>query len=665
MNTRHKWLWGAAAALLAGGLLGVVACRRGVLPPTDPDAGKRAEPDGPPLFRDVTAETGISNVYHNGQDAGHYAIPESLGGGVALIDFDGDGLLDIFVTGGGYYTGPDKKEMKGYPSKLYKNLGGWKFKDVTKDVGLDGPLFYTHGAAVGDYDRDGWPDLLVTGYGRLVLYHNEPVDPGDPKKGRKFVDVTEKAGLKRDHFWSTSVSFADLDGDGYPDLYICQYVNWGLQPPLIHPMCGGYTSDVKQDVCPPKQFDAQPHALYRNNGNGTFTDVSKEAGLRMPRTKEELDAYADGLFNALKAERAKWTAGELDKLKEQCKSARDRLEKADKEKDYGKGLGVIAVDVNGDRKPDVYVANDTTDNFLYMNHSKPGKIMLEEVGMEVGVARDDNGVANGSMGLAAGDYEGNGRASIWVTNYENEKHALYTPRSTGARQYFLFSTQMTGIGVIGQLFVGFGTDFVDVDNDGWLDLIVSNGHVIRHPARAGLQQRPVILRNTDHPTQKAMRWFKEITPQGGDYFRTGHIGRGLAAGDLDNDGRTDLVITHLNEPAVVLRNEAEPRHWLGLELAGKGHADVTGARIILEAAGRKQTRFAKGGGSYLTAPDKRHLFGLGAADKVDRVTVEWPSGENQQWDGKELPVDHYWRLAEEEKAVQKPHSREAAATPAK
>jgi hypothetical protein len=540
------------------------------------------------LFRDVTAQTDIDFSYRNGQEAGHYAILESLGGGVALIDYDGDGLLDIFLAGGGYFDGPEKRQVKGHGNRLYKNLGQWKFKDVTKEVGLDEPLFYTHGCAVADYDRDGWPDLLVTGWGRVVLYRNVP----DGKGGRRFQDVSKQAGLT-DQVWSTSAAWADLDGDGFPDLYVCQYVNWSFDN---NPLCAGYTSSVPRDVCPPKTFTGLPHKLYRNNGNGTFTEVSRTAKLRPFTGDLEMD------------------------------------------KEAGKGLGVVIVDVDGDGKPDVYVANDTVDNFLYLNRSAPGKLLFEDTGLSTGVARDDRGIPNGSMGTDAGDYDGSGRPSIWVTNYENEMHALYRNQGAGI---FLFSTASSGIAAIGQKFVGFGTAFIDIDNHGWEDIVVANGHVIRHPAATGLRQRPVLLRNVG-----AGR-FVDITGQGGEYFRSDHIGRGLAIGDLDNDGRLDVVVSHVNEPAVVLRNEADRHnHWVGIELKGRDHRDFVGAKVVVEAGGRKFTHFAKGGGSYCSSPDRRLVFGLGDAKSIERITVAWPLGKSQEWDGRAVGLDRYWRLTE-------------------
>jgi hypothetical protein len=628
-----RWGW---LVLVAGVALAAVSCkgRPGGLGAEEPD------PDvmGPALFEDITARSGLHFTYRNGEEAGHLAILESLGGGVALLDYDGDGLLDVFLPGGGYYDKTTKdfprKEAErkpgarapgihGHPCKLFKNLGGGKFKDVTKEVGLDKlaggkPWFFSHGAAVGDFDRDGYPDLLVTGWGRIALFRNVPVNSKDPSRGRRFVDVTAKAGLDRGITWATSAGWADFDGDGYPDLYVCQYTDWSFAK---HPAC---TYDNKTpDVCPPKNFTALPHKVYRNNRDGTFTDVSKEAGLRMPRSDKDYEQLS-------------WLS----------KDAREQLQKGDKEKEFGKGLGVIIVDVNGDGKPDVYVANDTVDNFLYLNRSTPGKIRFEEMGLYSGVARDDRATPNGSMGVDAGDYEGSGKPALWVTNYENELHALYQNQCDRERISFNFQTSAAGIAAIGQKYVGWGTGFVDVDHDGWPDLFIVNGHAIRYPTGAGVtrRQKPVLLLNRGGK-------FKEITRRLGSYGAGEHLGRGLALGDLDNDGGVDAIVCHTNEPVAILK--ATPpagRHWLGVQLVGHKNADVVGAKVVLEAGGRKQTRFARGGGSYASAPDPRHVFGLGETKKADRLTVIWPNGEKQHFD--DLAVDRYHRILQGKKAAE-------------
>jgi hypothetical protein len=596
----------AAALAVAGTSLALFLGCHQPPPPSDPPIPSFDDTTMPgPIFREV-ADSGIDFTYHNGEDTtddngklvNHLAILESLGGGVALLDYDGDGLLDVFVVGGGGYTGADRKTIVGRPCKLYRNMGNCKFLDVTKDVGLeDFPWFYTHGVAVADYDRDGWPDLLVTGWGRVALFHNEPVDPADPKKGRKFVDLSEKAGLTG-ITWATSAAWADFDGDGYPDLYICQYVDWSFDN---NPPCN-YDGKTP-DVCPPKKFNGLKHKLFANQGGKTFKDLTEEAGLKPGGVETS------------------------------------------------KGLGVLAVDVNGDGKPDIYVCNDTVDNFLYINKCTPGHFLFEEVGIRSGTARDGRGGPNGSMGCDAADYDGIGRPSIWVTNYEDEQHALYHNDCQNGAILFRHLTSASGIGALSQKYVAWGTAFIDLDHDGWEDIFIADGHAIRFPTKAGSsrRQKPVLLRNQGDGK------FKNLTAQGGDYFQHDHLSRGVGFGDLDNDGRIDAVISHINDPVTVLQNVAnvDGTHWLGIELEGKDHADVVGAKVSLVAGGRTQTRFAKGGGSYASSGDRRHLFGLGKADKVVKVTVTWPNREEQTWDGDAFPVDHYYRVVQGKKEVEK------------
>jgi hypothetical protein len=587
-----RWL---SLAMLGGVLLFVAAACRPKPGRVPAEASRASEgPAGPPLFEDVTAASGIAFTYRNGEEtADHLAILESLGGGVALLDYDGDGLLDVFLTGGGGYAGKDGQDIVGRPCKLYRNLGGGKFKDVTAEVGLDKlaggkPWFYSHGCAVADYDRDGWPDLLVTGYGRLALFRNVAVDPKEPAKGRRFQDVTAQAGLDRGITWATSAAFGDLDGDGYPDLYVCQYVNWSLanNPPCKY--------DGVRDICPPRSFEGLPHKVYRNNGDGTFTDVSATAGL-----------VAAG-------------------------------------PDSSKGLGVLMVDVDGDGKPDVYVANDTTDNLLYLNRSTPGKIRFKEVGVASGAVRDGNGNVTGSMGVDAGDYDGSGKPSLWVTNYEQEQHSLYRNDVRSGVLLFDYQTIAAGLAASSQKYVGWGTSFIDVDLDGWEDLFIVNGHVVRYHTETGMGRKhpPVLYRNLGGN-------FQDVSWQIGSYHDTLHLARGVGFGDLDNDGRTDLVISHTNEPAAVLRGiGGQGRHWLGVQLAGKDHACVVGARVELRVGNRRLSRFAKGGGSYLSSGDRRLLFGLAEESTPGRLTVTWPDGTKQHFDG--LAVDRYHRIVQGE-----------------
>jgi hypothetical protein len=576
---------GAVVAALAGAAVFWTASR-GAPERTEPPDPHWADappvPDGPDWFRDMTAGSGIDFTYRNGEEADEFTILESLGGGVALIDYDGDGLLDIFFTGGGSFDG---EMIKGRPCRLYKNLGNWKFRDVTAETGLDKIDFYTHGCAVADYDRDGWPDLLVTGYGRVALFHNEPKEGG----GRHFVEKTEQAGL-RDTSWSTSAGWADLTGGGYPDLYICHYVDWSF---ANNPRCKGNGPGVDRDVCPPQSFKPLVHALYRNNGNGTFRDVTAEQGLR-----------TDG-----------------------C------------------GLGVVLADFTGEGRPGIYVADDASNNHLYLNR---GGGRLEEKGFNAGCAVDEHGLANGSMGVDVGDYDGSGRASVFVTTFQGEINALY--RNLGGER-FRYESPAAGIAALGRQFVGFGTGFLDIDNDGWEDLFVANGHVLRRPQGSTVKQRPLILRNTE---SKGRRVFQDYGKRGGPYFATPVIGRGVAIGDLDNDGWPDVVISHTNGPAVLLRNEASagnPARWLGVKLVGRGNRDVGGSTVVLDDGTRRLTRFAKGGGSYLSSGDRRILFGLGTAGKVRRVTVKWAWGKEEAWEN--LEPNSYWEIREGEPAARR------------
>ena len=524
-------------------------------------------------------DSGIDFAYRNGREAEQHAILETLGGGVALLDFDGDGLLDVFVAGGGGFGGPDKNQLFGHPCKLYRNRGDFRFEDVTAKVGLGAvSWWYTHGVAVADFDRDGWADLLVTGYGRIALFHNEPDGAG----GRRFVDVTERLGLK-DDAWCTSAGWADLDGDGFPDLYVCRYCDWSV---TNNPPCPARTQSATRDICTPQQFKPLTHALFRNDKG---TGFARWAGVEPTAT--------------------------------------------------GYGLGVVLADLDGDARPDLYVANDTTNNFLLLNRG--GR--FDETALAAGVAADEAGKPDGSMGVDVGDFEGTGRPAIWVTNFQNQNHALYRNLGGGS---FLHQSRAAGVAAIGQQYVGFGTGFLDADNDGWEDVVVANGHVFTSLPEAEEKQRPVLLRNAE---RTGRRYFEEAGGRGGAYFESRTLGRGLAVGDLNNDGWPDLVFVPTNAPVGVLRNvasETAPAKWVGLKLVGRANRDVVGSTVVVETEGRKLTRFAKGGGSYLSANDPRLLFGLGTADKPVRITVRWSWGQEQVWDG--VMPGRYWELREGE-----------------
>lgn len=540
------------------------------------------QPTLPGAFLDVTPQSGMDFTYRNGEKADQYSILESLGGGVGLIDFDRDGLHDVFLTGGGYFDGEKNDQIRGHASRFYKNLGEWKFRDVTAELGLDQLLFYAHGCACGDYDQDGWQDLLVTGYGRLALYHNEA--------GRKFVDVTEAAGLmplRKEVHWSTSAAWGDLDKDGHLDLFVGHYIDWSLQN---HPRCPGYGPDQPIDICPPDRFETLPQQLFLGDGQGAFREVASTVGLKP-----------------------------------------------------GKVLGVLLADINQDDRLDIYVTNDAVNNQLYLSQES-GKFL--ECGTERGVACNESGIPDGSMGVDAADLFGTGHLSLFVTNFQQQTHALY---QNDGRGYFDHASSLAGIRAIGQNYVGWGTGFIDYDRDGDEDLVFTHGHVIRHPSPPqSLAQRPILMENdqsfNDAPRELS---FTDASLAAGEYFQHPRRGRGLALGDFDNDGRTDMVISHVNASVVLLRNIAAKEHaWLGVELVGKSNREPIGAGLLLEANGRRLGRVIKGGGSYLSANDRRVIFGLKDAKSVERLTVRWPGGESQTWEAKELGINRYVKLTE-------------------
>jgi hypothetical protein len=578
-------LLGIAVAMAALGCTGETTSQ---IPAVAPTEKPLASDERSAWFRDVTADSGIDFTYVNGEEMNRFTLLESLGGGVGFIDYDRDGWLDVVLPGGGVFE-TQGTSIHGRPTRLFRNLANGKFSDVSGECGLSGPEFYSHGCAVADYDRDGWPDFAITGYGRLALYHNE--DNGRGK--RTFVEVTRAAGLS-DELWSTGAAWGDIDGNGYADLFVCHYADWSFEN---DPFCARKNSPDKnataqRDVCPPQRFRPQPSALWLNRGDGTFRDAAGQQSLR-----------ADGY-----------------------------------------GLGVLVADLDRNGQPDIYVGNDVTANFLYTNHDGS----LEERGLAAGVALDENGEFDGSMGVDAGDWSGSGQPSLWVTNFQDELHALYVPSQGGM---YYHDSKASGIAALGRRYVGFGTGFIDADNDGWEDLVIANGHVLRFPVGSSFRQRAVLLHNVE---RGGRRFFENKSAAGGSYFEQELLGRGLAVGDLDNDGWPDLVVSHSNSPVVLLKNQGGQiprRHWLGVELAGRHGRDVAGATAVLEVAGRQLTRLAKGGGSYLSSGDRRLLFGLGEVDRGEarqtgRLTVHWPWGQIQHWEN--LLPDAYYRVREGE-----------------
>lgn len=500
-------------------------------------------------FTDWTANAGIDFVYENGEDAGYFAILESLGGGVAVLDFDRDHREDLYFAGGGAFEqGPT---TIGLSCGLFRNLGEMQFVSATRPAVATAAGYYNHGIIRGDYDADGFCDVLVTGYGGVQLLHNL----GDGT----FEEVTAVAHLD-DRQWSSSAAWGDLNGDGHLDLYVTHYVDWSFEN---NPVCTAGNPDL-QDVCPPRQYSGLDDHVYLSNADGTFHDASAAMGL-LPG---------------------------------------------------GKGLGVVAADLDRDGDLDVYVTNDTVPNHLYEN---TGQGTFKDRSLMSGTSLSDRGVPDGSMGVELFDYNRDGLLDLWVVNYENESAALY--RNEG-RMTFRHVSSPTGVTDVGGLFVGWGTCCFDFDHDADEDIFVSNGHVIRHPSNSPLRQLPLFFENLGTGR------FQNVAPHSAGYLSEPHMGRGAATGDLDGDGALDLAVSHTNEPVAVLRNQStENAAWLMIDLIGTvSPRDPVGATVEVVTAGGTQVRHYAGGGSYASTSSRRLHFGLGAATEVEQLVITWPSG---------------------------------------
>ncbi len=561
---------GAALALLAGMAVAVV-----LLVTTSPPHPLTLTPSsddgepGVPWFVDVAAAAGIDFVHFDPATDAHY-IQETMGSGLAWIDYDNDGWPDLFCV----QDGPVRPTAGGpRPTcKLYRNNGDGTFTDVTEPAGLARAGF-GQGCAVGDFDNDGFDDLVVTFLGGIALYRNNG--------NGTFTDVTETAGLKDPH-WATSCGWGDVDGDGFLDLYVCNYVEVDIDH---YPVCAG---ERGQFVCPPTAFPHVAHKLYHNNGDGTFTDVS----------------VASGVAAAPPAP----------------------------------GLAVILADLDGDGKLDVYAANDLKPQYLF--HNQGGGKFIEK-GLLSGCGLGPGGQPVAGMGVDAGDLDGSGRPSLFVTNFHNQPNVLYLNRG-GLR--FREAGADAGIALHRDR-LGFGAVFLDADLDGRLDIAVANGHIHRRAEevyRTPYPQRPLLFGGEGGAK------FRDLSDRAGDYFRHGHVGRGVAWADFDNDGKPDLAISHVGGPPALLHNRTKTDNgWLGLELVGDGkksNRNAIGARVEVVTDAGRQVRFVNGGGSYLSASDRRVLVGLGPADQARRVTVRWPSGREQTF--ADVPGRHWWRLTE-------------------
>jgi hypothetical protein len=568
-----RWLWCGVLLLFAVGL--------GIgyywpLPPDDESAALEGAQTSPvtgsertplaelraivppaPLFVDVTQASSIDFRHENGMQ-GKYEYLEMMGGGVGLLDYDGDGDLDLYVVNGNRLHDPPDPAIT---NKLYRNEGNLKFIDVTQAAGV-GDTGYGQGCAAADYDSDGDIDLYVTNYGPNVLYRNN----GDGT----FSDVTEEARVADDG-WGQSVCFFDYDGDGKLDLLVQNYLAKGVTEG-IEAFVNVGTKRV-QDYPSPLNFEGSANRLYRNLGDGTFADVTESSGLVR--------------------------------------------------KD-GKGMGLACVDFDDKYGDDIFVANDTMENFFYRNE---GGGKFSEVGHEVGVAYNGAGIPEASMGVDAADYDEDGDWDLIVPCLARQFFTLY--RNDG--EQFTDVAAMSGLARATAGATGFDAHFFDADNDGDLDLFFTNG---------GVRMKEGVAADADYETRYGMQdlllandgqgRFGDVSAQAGEYFRRALIGRGSAVGDLDRDGDLDLVIANLAGPLVVLRNDSPRQHWIALEFTTRsGEKQPNGVSVWLTAGDRRQHRTTAPGTSYLSQSDRRLHFGLGGAREVSKVEIRWPDGSTQ------------------------------------
>jgi hypothetical protein len=509
----------------------------------------------PVTFTDVAARAGVRFTSLN-DPSPHKFLPETMAPGAALVDYDGDGWLDLFLVDGGSIA--DQQTARRARHRLYRNRRDGTFEDVTSASGI-GHRGYGMGVCAGDYDRDGRVDLYVTSVGPNTLYRNAG--------GGRFADVSREARVDASA-WSTSCAFADLEGDGDLDLFVTNYLDWGVGN---NPFCGDERA-LRRTYCHPLAFRPLRNALYRNEGDTTFTDVSESSGIAMFR---------------------------------------------------GNGLGVVVADFDDDQRPDVFVANDALPNFLFFND---GGWRFTEGALAAGVAVAADGKARAGMGTDAGDYDGDGLLDLVVTNHEFETTSLY--RNLG-RRLFAYATGESGLAAPTRPFVGFGVVFADYDNDGALDLAMVNGHVMDNTAllRPGSThaQPKLLLHN------RGGGRFTEVSRLAGPGFLTGQVGRGLAAGDIDNDGDQDLVVTNNGGPVEILRNDGgSARNAMLIRVVGRtSNLDGIGARVRITAGGRTQVREVKAGSSYLSHSDVRVHVGMGRLERAERVEVRWPGGRTE------------------------------------
>ena len=480
-------------------------------------------------------------------------LPETMGAGCAFFDYDNDGWMDIFLVNSGkcdFYS-PDPPLR----NALYKNNRDGTFTDMTEKAGLSGGG-YGQGIAVGDYDGDGFADLLVTDYGRSILYHNN----GDGT----FTDVTAKSGISTPG-WAASAVWFDYDNDGRLDLFVCRYVDFdkAKHHRCMAPKAAGLPDQAA--YCNPRSYGPTASWLFHNNGDGTFTDVSQSSGI---------------------AERR------------------------------GKALGVVAADINNDGRLDLFVANDTVADFLFVNR---GNGRFEDAAETAGVAYSAEGRPRGGMGVDSADYNQDGWMDLFVTNLDREMYSMY---KNNRDETFDDDASHNGVGAATKLMSGWGLKFFDLDNDGNLDLFLVNGEpddqVARAEPRVSYREPLMLFKNTGTA-------FKNISGESGPVFQRQMASRGLALGDFDNDGAVDVLISNNNEAPLLLRNTTRGNHWLGVKLVGKkANVDAIGARISYQAGDLKRSRTKVGGGSYLSSHDPRMVLGIGKQTKIDWLEITWP-----------------------------------------
>lgn len=509
---------------------------------------------------DVAAQAGINFV--NASSAEKKYIVESMSGGVAFFDFDNDGKLDIYLVNS-YTVEAALAKKPRPPAALYRNLGNGKFVDVATKAGVADPG-WAMGVSVADYDNDGWDDLYVTCFGPNKLYHNR----GDGT----FEDVTSKAGVGKARF-STGAAWADYDRDGDLDLFVAGYVDFKLDglPQFGKGAQCQYRAIPVQ--CGPRGLAGAGDTLYRNNGDGTFSDVSKQAKVDDP----------NGYY----------------------------------------GLGVMWTDFDDDGWPDIFVANDTTPNYTYRNNHDG---TFTEVGFQTGLAVDENGNEQACMGISIGDYDRDGRLDLVVTNFADDYNTIYR---RNADSTFNDASRVTKTADASLPFLGWGVKFFDYDHDGWLDLFIVNGHVYPQVEGAfpgGMYgQRKLLYHNLRDGT------FAEVAAEMGKALTARRVSRGAAFGDYDEDGDVDVIVNELDGAPMLLRNDGgnQAGNWLKLKLVGvgKSNRNAVGARVALVANGLKQIDEVRAGDSYLSHSDWRLHFGLGKAQTVNELTIRWPSGQ--------------------------------------